>query len=92
MAKERAVRPDDRVPYLDEIDPLIEESAPDTPITAEDIAHAEERLQAGRERGEYTDLRESDLVVLAHLTREQWQQVKRNPTLLPRILAPTAHA
>jgi len=42
--------------------------------------------------GEYTGMRESDLVVLAHLTTKQWWQVRGNPSLLPQILIPTAHA
>ena len=89
---ERAHTPDDRVPYPDEFDPPIRDGEEATPITAEDIAHVVERLEAGRAGGEYTEMRESDLAVLAHLTVEQWHEVKRTPSLLPRLLAPTAHA
>jgi len=92
MATERSRTPDDQIPYPDELDPPITDGDEVLPITAEDIAHAVERLEAGRESGEYTAMRESDLIVLAHLTAEQWHAVKRNPSLLPRILTPTAHA
>jgi hypothetical protein len=92
MATERTHTPDDQVPYPDELDPPITEGDELPPITAEDIAHAVERLEAGRESGEYTGMRESDLAVLAYLTAEQWHAVKRDPSLLPRILTPTAHA
>ena len=92
MAAERAHGHDERVPYPDELDPPIIEGEEAPPITAQDIAHAVERLEAGRASGEYTEMRESDLAVLAHLTMDQWREVKRNPTLLPRILAPTAPA
>jgi len=37
-------------------------------------------------------MRESDLVVIGHLTVEQWREVRRNPSLLPRLLTPTAHS
>jgi len=77
MATERTHTPDDQIPYPDELDPSIT---------------AVERLEAGRESGEYTGMRESDLAVLAYLTAEQWHAVKRDPSLLPRILTPTAHA
>jgi hypothetical protein len=62
------------------------------PITTEDVAHFAARLEAGRASGEYTGLRESDLDVLTHLTPEQWEQVKRDPSMLQRILLPPAHA
>ncbi len=62
------------------------------PITPEDIAHFAARLEEGRASGEYTGLRESDLDVLTHLTPEQWEQVKRDPSMLQRILVPSAHA
>lgn len=94
MATERAHTPDDQIPYPDELDPPIVDTDSDEalPITAANIAHAVERLEAGRESGEYTGMRESDLAVLARLTTDQWHAVKRNPSLLPRILAPTVHA
>lgn len=92
MAAERALPPDDRIPYPDELDPPVTECDEAMPITAEDIAHAVERLEAGRDSGEYTGMRESDLVVLAQLTEEQWRKVKHAPSLLPRLLTPTAHA
>lgn len=94
MATERTRTPDDPIPYPDELDPPIVDTDRDEalPITAADIAHAVERLEAGRESGEYTGMRESDLAVLARLTTDQWHKVKRNPSLLPRILAPTVHA
>lgn len=90
MATERMPRPDEDIPYLDELYPPESDELP--PITAEDIAHTVERLEAGREVGEYTGMRESDLVVLAHLTTEQWRQARWNPSLLTQILMPTAHA
>lgn len=62
------------------------------PITPEDVAHFVARLEAGRASGEYTGLRESDLDVLTHLTPEQWERVKRDPSMLQRILVPSAHA
>lgn len=92
MVTERAHMSNDRIPYPDEIDPPITDSDEASPITAEDIAHAVERLEAGRESGEYTEMRESDLAVLGQLTVEQWREVKRVPSLLSRILTPTAHA
>jgi len=92
MATERTHTPDDQIPYPDELDPSITESDELPAITAEDIAHAVERLEAGRASGEYTGMRESALAVLAHLTVAQWHEVKRDPSLLPRILTPTAHA
>lgn len=94
MATERAHTPDDQIPYPDELDPPIVGTDSDEvlPITAADIAHAVERLEAGRESGEYTGMCESDLAVLARLTTDQWQEVKRKPSLLSRILTPTAHA
>jgi len=30
--------------------------------------------------------------VIGHLTVEQWHEVRRDPSLLPRLLTPTAHA
>jgi hypothetical protein len=90
MATERAPRPDDDIPYLDELYSPESDELP--PITVDDIAHTVERLEAGHEVGEYTGMRESDLVVLAHLTTKQWWQVRGNPSLLPQILIPTAHA
>jgi hypothetical protein len=90
MATERAR--DEAIPFLDERpgeDPITDELPA---ITAEDIAHFAERLEAGHASGEYTSLRESDLDVLTHLTPEQWEAVKRNPPMLRRILVPSAHA
>jgi len=60
------------------------------PITADDIAHAVERLEAGRESGEYTAMRTSDLYVLGHLSHRGQGQVEvvlRDPSLLPRLVA-----
>ncbi len=93
MASERVTQSDDHIPYLDELYP----SESDEPLTftAEDIAHAVERLEAGRDVGEYTGMRESDLVVLwevGQLGQDQLHAVMRDPSLLPRILTPTAHA
>jgi hypothetical protein len=34
---------------------------------------------------------DSDLVVLLRLTLAQWQEVKRDPARLPRLLTPTIH-
>jgi len=87
MASERVTQPDDHIPYPDELYP----SESDEPLTftAEDIAHAVERLEAGRDVGEYTSMRESDLVVLSQLTTEQWREVRWNPSLLPHILTAT---
>ncbi len=89
---ERAHTSDDRVPFPDEFDPPIRDGDEAAPITAEDIAHVVERLEAGRASGEYTEMRESDLAVLSHLTVEQWREVKQTPSLLPLLVAPTAHA
>ncbi len=97
MATESTHIVDEHSPYPDEFDPLMtdEEDASPPSITAEDIAHAVERLEAGQQSGEYTNLRESDLSVLWHvgqLGQDRLREVRRDPSLLPRILAPTAHA
>lgn len=92
MATERRHGPDDPIPYLDELGAAITDGDDTPPITSEDIAHLVKRLQAGRASGEYTEMRESDLAVLARLTPEQWGAVKRDPSLLPRLLTPTSHA
>lgn len=92
MATERAPESGDNVPFPDELPgqgPLTDELPP---ITDAEIAHFAERLEAGRARGEYTSLWESDLDVLTHLTPEQWEQVRRDPSVLQRILVPPAHA
>ncbi len=94
MATERVHTSDDHSPYPDELDPLMTDDDDDElpPITAEDITHLVERLEASHGSGEYTNMRESDLVVIGHLTVEQWHEVRRDPSLLPRLLTPTAHA
>lgn len=93
MTSERAPQYDDHRPYLDELYPPESDEPP--AITAADIAHAVERLEAGKESGEYTAMRESDLAVLWHigqLGQDCLEAVRHDPSLLPRILAPTAHA
>lgn len=93
MASERAAQPDYYVVDIDESS--VPESDEPFTFTAEDIAHAVERLEAGREAGEYTHMRESDLVVLwevGQLGQDQLHAVMRDPSLLPRVLTPTAHA
>jgi hypothetical protein len=89
-------RPDgDHIPYLDELAPSIGDAAAPPSITADDIAHAVERLEAGRASGEYTGFRESDLAVLWHVGQlgpDQVRAVRCDPSLLPRLLTPTAHA
>lgn len=92
MATERVYPPDDPTPYPDELDPAIVDGDDAPAITAGDIAHAVERLEAGRDGGAYTGMRESDLAVLGRLTPDQWRAVKRDPSLLSRLLTPTAHA
>jgi hypothetical protein len=92
MATERRRQTSDHIPYSDELDPPTDGSDDVPLITAEDIAHLVERLEAGRDSGEYSGMRESDLAVLAHLNVEQWQEVIRNPSMLPRLVVPTAHA
>ena len=84
---------DANIPYLDELYPPSGDEAPS--ITAGDIAHTVERLEAGWANGEYTGMRESDLAVLWHvgqLGRERLHAVMRDPSLLPRLLTPTVHA
>ena len=64
-------------------------------ITDDDIAHAVERLEAGRENSDYMGMRESDLAVLWHvgqLGQEQLRTVRCDPSLLLRLLTPTVHA
>ncbi|HZS87292.1 MAG TPA: hypothetical protein VFE42_07375 [Chloroflexota bacterium] len=83
------------IPYPDELSPPITDDAALPPITSEDIAHTVERLKAGRESGEYTAMRESDLAVLWHVGQhgqDRLRAVLRDPSLLPRLLAPTVHA
>ncbi len=97
MATERVHTSDDHSPYPDELDPLMTDDDDDDlpPITAEDITHLVERLEASHGSGEYTNMRESDLVVLWHvgqLGKDVLHEVTRNPSLLPRLIAPTAHA
>lgn len=60
------------------------------PVTAEDIAHAVDRLLAGRESGLYEQLRTSDLYVLGHVSQlgeEMHESVLRDPVQLPYLLA-----
>lgn len=93
MASERAPHPDKRLTGIDALHPP-ESDEPFT-VSAEDIAHTVERLEVGRESGEYTSMRESDLIVLwkvGQLGQDQLDAVKRDPSLLPRVLTPTAHA
>ncbi len=94
MATARARMSDDHSPYPDELDPLMTDEDDDElpPITAEDITHLVERLEASHGSGEYTNMRESDLVVIGHLTVEQWREVRHDLSPLPRLLTPTAHA
>jgi len=85
MASEHPRRYDDVLSHsVEVIDDL-------PPITADDIAHAVERLEAGRESGDYTDMRTSDLYVLGHLSHRGQRQVEavlRDPSMLPRLVAP----
>ena len=90
MATERAQRPDDHVPDLDELYPP-EDDEPLT-FTQDDIAHAVERLEAGRDIGEYTNMRPSDLDVIWSIPRGRWDDVRRNPSLLWQLVTPTPHA
>jgi hypothetical protein len=92
MATERALDTGDQLPNPDDLDPPVVDGDDELPFTAEDIAHLMERLEAGRDSGEYTGMRESDLTVLAHLSIEQWHDVRRDPSLLLRLVTPTAHA
>lgn len=91
MATERVHRAEEHIPKLDTADrsPGDDDSLP--PITAEDVAHAVERLEAGRESGLYERMRTSDLYVLGHLSHlgeETYQAALRDPSQLPRLLAP----
>ena len=92
MATERIRRDEECLPDLDTVDPLTNDEDRLPPITAEDIVHAVERLEAGRESGLYEHMRTSDLYVLGHLSHlgeETYEAVLRDPSQLPRLLAPT---
>lgn len=83
----------ERIPDLDGIDSAAYDDDSLPPITAEDIAHAVERLDAGRTTGLYEHMRTSDLYVLGHLSRlgeEAYEAALRDPSQLPRLLARTA--
>jgi len=91
----RAGFDDDPIPHLDELSPPIGDAAVPPSIAADDITHAIERLEAGRENGDYTGLRESDLAVLwqvGQLGQEQLRAVRSDPSSLSRLSAPTVHA
>lgn len=83
----------ERPPYLDELDPPVSDEP--EPITPADVAHTVERLEAGRESGNYTDLRESDLWVLWYVGRQgkkRLDAVFATPSLLPQLVTPAADA
>lgn len=84
---------DEPIPYLDELDPpIMDDGEDEVPlITAEDIARTQRRLEEGHDADAY-HFGEMDLWVITRLTSDQWQQVKANPSVLTRVLAPTAHA
>lgn len=92
MATERVHRAEEHMLNPDTVDQPLgdEDSLP--PITAEDVAHAVERLEAGRESGLYERMRTSDLYVLGHLSNlgeETYEAALRDPSQLPRLLART---
>lgn len=90
MATERIHRDEGPILFLDELEPVITDADDLPPITAEDVAHAVDRLEAGRESGRYEHMRTSDLYVLGHLSQlgtETYHAALRDPSQLPRLLA-----
>lgn len=90
MAAERIQRDGARVPTMDGPDLPIDDDDELPPITAEDIAHAVDRLEAGRESGLYDGFWMSDLYVIGHLTqlgRESYHAALRDPSQIPHLLA-----
>lgn len=90
MATKRMPHQKGHIPYPDELFPQSTDEPPS--ITVDDIAHTVERLEAGREAGEYTSMRSSDLEVLWRIPSGRWDDVRQNPSLLWQLVTPTVHA